>query len=97
MTFDPNASNGPEQDHCSTNTPIGNGVPTIVPRLGRLVALRTKAEVDHDVVQTISAYVIKVPQKSANEVLKYVIKLPGTSHFSLRSSELTGMTDLLIL
>ncbi|KAL9589920.1 MAG: hypothetical protein Q9203_001275 [Teloschistes exilis] len=70
MTFDTNASNGPEQDHCITNTPIGNGVSTIVPRLGRLVALRTKAEVDHDVVQTISAYVVKVPQKSANEVLK---------------------------
>ncbi|KAL9583906.1 MAG: hypothetical protein Q9212_002434 [Teloschistes hypoglaucus] len=70
MTFDPNANNGHQQDHCSTNIPVGNGVATIVPRVGRLVALRTKAEVDHDVVQTARAYVVKVPQKSANEVLK---------------------------
>lgn len=78
MTFDPNASNnGHQQDYCSTNIPADNGIPTIVPRVGRLVALRTKAEVDHDVVQTARAYVVKVPQKLANEVLKCVIKLPG--------------------
>ncbi|KAL8664171.1 MAG: hypothetical protein Q9202_003249 [Teloschistes flavicans] len=40
--------------------------------MGRLVALRTRAEVNHDVVQTISAYVAKVQQKSANEALKAV-------------------------
>ncbi|KAI4199654.1 MAG: hypothetical protein LQ350_004445 [Teloschistes chrysophthalmus] len=73
MTFDPNASNnGHQQDYCSTNIPADNGIPTIVPRVGRLVALRTKAEVDHDVVQTARAYVVKVPQKLANEVLNTV-------------------------
>ncbi|KAL8791218.1 MAG: hypothetical protein Q9213_000175 [Squamulea squamosa] len=55
------------------NNPIDNGIlATVIPRKGRLVPLRTKAEVQHSSPQIIQAYIAEIPPKSANEVLKAV-------------------------
>lgn len=60
------------QLQCSTRDTIENGAYSIIPRQGRLVVLQTKAEVEHSGVQTIPAYMVGIPKKSASEVLKYV-------------------------
>jgi hypothetical protein len=62
-------------------------------RTGKLVALRTKAEV-RNTFSLIEAYVVEVPQKAANSVLKYVTmivqrttpKVISASHFSTNLS-----------
>lgn len=41
---------------------------------GRLVPLRTKAEVEAS-FRTVDAYITEIPQKSANEVVKCVRRL----------------------
>ncbi|KAL8705027.1 MAG: hypothetical protein Q9201_001834 [Fulgogasparrea decipioides] len=60
------------QPQGSTGSIIKDDRPSIISRKGRLVPLRTKTEIEHDTLQTVSAYVVEVPQKSANNVLKAV-------------------------
>ena len=47
------------------------GIPASVQCLGRLVALRTKAEADASFA-TVDAYIARIPQKAASTVLKCV-------------------------
>ena len=54
--------------------PNENAYPATARLTGRLVALRTKAEIDAS-FQTIDAYVMEIPQKSANTVLMCVKKV----------------------
>ncbi|KAL8815413.1 MAG: hypothetical protein Q9223_005448, partial [Gallowayella weberi] len=49
---------------------IKNASYPLIPRQGRLIPLRTKAEVNNSSPQTTTAYVVKIPQKSADEILK---------------------------
>ncbi|KAL9006887.1 MAG: hypothetical protein Q9188_000342 [Gyalolechia gomerana] len=58
-----------QAQHSTGNTTL-NGVHRIIPQRGRLVVLRTKAEVEDSGLQTIPAYMIDIPQNSASEVLK---------------------------
>ena len=51
--------------------PDNNAYPATARLTGRLVALRSKAEIDAS-FQTIDAYVIELPEKSANSVLMCV-------------------------
>ena len=51
--------------------PNENAYPATARLTGRLVALRSKAEIDAS-FQTIDAYMIELPEKSANSVLMYV-------------------------
>ncbi|KAL9615046.1 MAG: hypothetical protein Q9167_000469 [Letrouitia subvulpina] len=69
--------------------PYANGRSSIRLRRGRLVALRTKDEVKASASeQTVPAYIVRIPQKSANEVLKYVAIVLKSSPFpSFRPAE----------
>lgn len=65
------ANNDHSELSCSTDNSIfDDDNASVTPRRGRLVALRTKAEVEHDALQTVPAYIVEIPQKSANRVLK---------------------------
>ncbi|KAL8794068.1 MAG: hypothetical protein Q9195_003368 [Heterodermia aff. obscurata] len=52
----------------ASTLPNENAYPAIAPLTGRLVALRTKAEIDAS-FKAIDAYVVEIPKKSANTVL----------------------------
>lgn len=66
----------------STNRTVEDSTDAIIPRQGRLVVLRTKAEVEKSGLQTTPAYVIEIPQTSASDVLRYV----HTSYFGVLMS-----------
>ncbi|KAL8990979.1 MAG: hypothetical protein Q9169_007979, partial [Polycauliona sp. 2 TL-2023] len=52
---------------------------TIVPRKGHLVSLRTKAEVEHSELVIGEGYMVAIPQRKANEVLKAIDTLIRTT------------------
>ena len=61
---------------CNTNSnPLDDVLSSIIPRQGRLIPLRTKAEVEHSSPHIIQAYIAEVPQNSANDILKFVRQL----------------------
>ncbi|KAL8861027.1 MAG: hypothetical protein Q9178_002540 [Gyalolechia marmorata] len=61
------------EGQCNTNSnPFDNVLSSIIPRQGRLIPLRTKAEVEHSSPHIIQAYIVEVPQKSANDILKAI-------------------------
>ncbi|KAL8769853.1 MAG: hypothetical protein Q9209_004291 [Squamulea sp. 1 TL-2023] len=62
-----------ELESIPSNNPIDDTVlAAVIPRKGRLIPLRTKAEVEHSSPQIIQAYTAEIPQKSANEVLRAI-------------------------
>lgn len=56
-------------NHVNAGTSDGLRLPDLQPRKGRLDALRTKAEAQAS-LHVIDAYVVELPLKSANSVLK---------------------------
>lgn len=65
----PPPSVGQPFNHFSAGTSAGLRLPDLQPRKGRLIALRTKAEAQAPIL-LIDAYIVELPLKSANSVLK---------------------------
>ncbi|KAL8647659.1 MAG: hypothetical protein Q9210_005423 [Variospora velana] len=55
-----------------TNGIVGNGPLSVTSRRGQLVGLRTKAEVENSLLQVIPAYMVEIPQSSANDIVKAI-------------------------
>ncbi|KAI4225232.1 MAG: hypothetical protein L6R36_004058, partial [Xanthoria steineri] len=63
----------PPSSHPSGNdNSLDDILSTITPREGRLIPLRTKAEVEHSDPRIIQAYSIEIPQNFAHDILKAV-------------------------
>ncbi|CAL8584771.1 hypothetical protein XPA_010357 [Xanthoria parietina] len=62
----------PSSDPSGNNNTLDDILSTITPREGRLIPLRTKAEVEHSDPRIIQAYSIEILQNSAHEILKAV-------------------------
>ncbi|KAI4260130.1 MAG: hypothetical protein L6R42_004199, partial [Xanthoria sp. 1 TBL-2021] len=69
MSLDTPTQHDHPPPHQSGSNTIDDILSAITPRKGRLIPLRTKAEVEHSNPHIIQAYIIEIPQKSANEIL----------------------------
>ena len=78
MCSSPSSSHDPIiAEPSSRNSSGGSAIPddvfsNITPRRGRLIPLCTKEEAEHT-LQLVPAYVIEIPQRLANMVLKCVV------------------------
>lgn len=72
MSLESSNKDGCIRNQRRTNGIVGNGLLSVISRQGQLVGLRTKAEVENSLLQVIPAYMVEIPQSSANDILKSV-------------------------
>ncbi|KAL8989334.1 MAG: hypothetical protein Q9177_001760 [Variospora cf. flavescens] len=72
MSLESSNKDGCIRNQRRTNGIVGNGLLSVISRQGQLVGLRTKAEVENSLLQVIPAYMVEIPQSSANDILKAI-------------------------